>query len=376
MLQNFNHFIVLKKAYWFWYIQTMKNLKIAKKLIIFIAASFYTTLIYSQEYEYKPKSVVRVITENDFWMFKNRTDIYYTQGLKIEYLKDLPETAKFSKWWPFLFANNTQNIKGISVGQNLYTSSDISIPSIMENDRPYGAWLYVSIGTISNNENSKKRLTTNLYLGVLGPIALGEEVQSTFHKWIDSTPPEGWPNQIKNDVGINFSIKYEKGIFSLCNENFNFDFVPNMELQTGTVFNIVSLGSTTRLSIFNSSNYFENAFGNGDIPKLFKTKVDKTFSKKPSFFKSFKMSNFSVFIGNSVNLVMWNSFLQGGVFSQDSPYLVENNDVKRLYFNFDYGISYSNPYFNLTYSRVLRTKEFEQQERNHKWGKFQILIKL
>lgn len=350
-------------------------LKFMSKIILLFFFLFSLNL-YSQGKDYKPKTVIRIISENDFWLFNQRTDMFYTQGLKIEYLQDLPDDSKFSQWWPFLLGNKTQNILGYSIGQNLYTSSDIEVPTIIEKDRPYGAWLYFAYSLISNNESKKQRITSDMYLGVLGPIALGEEVQSNWHQLINSPDPKGWSNQVKNDIGINLNLKYEKGLVSYFRKNLAFDFVPNLEVKTGTVFNILAVGSTTRLNLFNSSTYFHDALGQGDIPSLYKSLGNNDQIARPCFFKSFKSSSFSMFVSNSGNLVIWNAMLQGGIFSQDSPYLIQPNELNRFYFDLDYGITYSNPYFNLTYSRSFRTKEFKQQFRNHQWGKVQLLIKI
>ncbi|WP_111308847.1 lipid A deacylase LpxR family protein [Confluentibacter sediminis] len=346
-----------------------------KNLILLLFALF-SIKNYSQQEENNTKGAIRIISENDFWLFKNKTDIYYTQGIKIEYLHNLADDSKFSKWWPFLLKNKTENIRSFSLGQNLYTSTDITIPAVMEDDRPYSAWLYISNSTISNNKDTNKRLTTDLYLGVIGPAALGEEVQSTWHELIGSPDPKGWANQIKNDIGINLNIKYEKGVLSTFSKNIAFDFVPNIQLQAGSVFNITSIGTTTRLSIFNTVPYFKNVLGEGEIPKFLKEEYSENQQKRKNFLKSFKYSNISLFTTNSANLVIWNSLLQGGLFSQNSPYLIDNNDIKRVYIDIGYGVSYSNPYFTLSYSRAFRTREFDQQERNHQWGKFHLLIKI
>ncbi|MCK7590599.1 lipid A deacylase LpxR family protein [Subsaxibacter sp. CAU 1640] len=324
----------------------------------------------SQESEDHPKKVIRVISENDFWLFKNKTDVFYTQGLKIECSHLLKDSSRLKKWWPFVLDKSTENITGFSIGQNLYTSSDITVPSIMLDDRPYSAWLYISKSVISNDSASAKRLSSEVYLGVIGPMALGEEVQSTWHEWIGSPDPKGWDNQIKNDIGINLHLKYEKGLYSYASPNLTVDFVPNAEVLAGTVINTVGVGTTTRISIFNASSYFQNIYSERSIIKAFKEPI------KPSFIKSFKDSNISLFTTNSANVVVWNSLLQGGLFSQDSPYLIDHKDIERVYINLEYGISYSNPYFNISYTRAFRTREFKQQEFNHQWGKFQVLIKI
>lgn len=339
-------------------------------LLVLLAASYLNA--FPQTNKHQPKAIIRVTNENDFLLFKNSTDIFYTQGLKIEYLIKLNDGSKFSKFWPFLLQNNTHNTIGFGLGQNIYTSSNITIPSILENDRPYSSWLYLSCSSISNNDVSNKRLTTEFYFGVLGPLAFGEEVQSNWHELINSPDPRGWHNQIKNDIGINLFTNYEKGVFSCSTEHFSFDFVPNVSILTGTVFNIPALGATTRLSIWNSSTYFQNAHGDVTIPKNNRSNMGISNKSKPSFWRSLTLSSFSLYINASGNFVIWNSLLQGGPLSQNSPYLIESHEINRIYLDLKYGITYSNPYFNLSYSRAFRTIEFSQQNQNHQWGRVQL----
>ena len=54
---------------------------------------------------------------------------------------------------------------------------------MMPHDRPYAGYLYTEIGLSANNEH---RMTLwELDLGVVGPLAMGEQVQNTTHDLIN-----------------------------------------------------------------------------------------------------------------------------------------------------------------------------------------------
>ena len=354
-------------------------MKLIIPILLFILASSHFAA--AQRVQYRPERIYRIFSENDFFLFKDRTDIYYTQGLKLEILEELKPDNNLKVLWPFLFPSENQDMVGFSLGQNIYTPADVTTASISEDDRPYGGWLYVGLTTISNRESSGQRLTSDLYIGVIGPIALGEPVQKRWHALINSSDPQGWEHQIANDVGINLNLKYEKGLISYLssNNNFAFDLVPTAEILAGSVFNKLGLGTALRISFLNSSPYFANPIDStGKIPSLLEENSNRTRQdrRKPTLKENFQSSNFSIFARPSVRGVLWNSLLQGGVFNRSSPYTVSGIDIERFYFDMDYGITYSSLYFNLSYSRAYRTREFKQQDFNHQWGQIYLTFKL
>ena len=334
------------------------------------------TFSYSQ-IEYHPKHIYRLFSENDFWNFGNKTDIYYTQGLKFEYMTEI-DSSKF-KNSIFSLKKSTQKFSGYSIGQNIYTSSDISISNAMPDDRPYSAWTYVSAFLISNDSIRNRRLTSEFYFGVIGPIAQGKFVQTTWHELIKSPEPRGWNNQIKNDIGINLMTKFEFSLLSLKEGNsFTTDIVPITELQIGSVFNKIGIGLISRISILNATNYFKN--GVNDPSGILKGGKNHYFSSisnyKPNFCQTLKSSNISLFGRPILRGVIYNSTLQGGIFSSNDIYVIDSKNIERFYFSFDYGLTWSTLYFDLSYSRAYRTREFSYQSKDHHWGQLYITVKI
>src|SRR5687768_7436388 len=98
-------------------------------------------------------------TENDDWPPDTGTDKNYTNALRvtIEHNYDIWRLAdrmpKLFGWVPkhvncsIVVPEDNPDLKCVStswhVGQQFYTPDDISISTLIPNDRPYAGWLYV-----------------------------------------------------------------------------------------------------------------------------------------------------------------------------------------------------------------------------------------
>lgn len=129
--------------------------------------------------------------END--LIGDGKDRYYTNGVRMTYFNvntvvpDLIDDA--AKAIPGFDINATTGTY-FTLGQNLYTPSDIRPSGLMEGDRPYAAWLYGSIGLATLTEDHIDDV--ELTLGVVGPEALGEQTQKFIHTYITGSPiPQG-----------------------------------------------------------------------------------------------------------------------------------------------------------------------------------------
>lgn len=84
-----------------------------------------------------------------------------------------------------------------SFGQLVQTSDDIKEPDLMEDDAPYVGLLAWDMNVTAYND--KQLDDIGLTLGVVGPMAGGEQVQKLIHGWIGANEPMGWDNQIGNE---------------------------------------------------------------------------------------------------------------------------------------------------------------------------------
>jgi lipid A 3-O-deacylase len=96
--------------------------------------------------------------------------------------------------------------EGWSIGQSIQTPDDLEREDLIVDDVPYAAALAVQNTWIAYDDS-------HLYgfgwlTGVIGPAALGEQVQKGFHRLTGAQEPMGWDNQLKNEPLIN--LYYEQ----------------------------------------------------------------------------------------------------------------------------------------------------------------------
>ena len=145
--------------------------------------------------------LITFVVEND--SIGSGTDKNYTSGVRVNFTDmhaALPEMAyKIDKLIPMFDINKTTSLY-YSLGQNIYTPRDIAQSAANPNDRPWAAFLYGSMGmvTLTGNHTDEVEAT----VGVIGPLALGEEAQRFIHTHLTNSPiPEGWSHQLKNEPG-------------------------------------------------------------------------------------------------------------------------------------------------------------------------------
>ncbi|MFW5844796.1 MAG: lipid A deacylase LpxR family protein [Planctomycetota bacterium] len=92
---------------------------------------------------------------------------------------------------------------GIGIGQLLQTPDDLERRDFIEDDVPYVGLLGAFASWTALSENHVTGL--QLYLGVSGEPAFGEEIQSEAHRLIDTQVPRGWDNQVGFEPLVNLT---------------------------------------------------------------------------------------------------------------------------------------------------------------------------
>ena len=98
--------------------------------------------------------------------------------------------------------------EGWSAGQSLQTPDDLTREDLIVDDVPYAAAIAVQNTWIAYDD--RRLYAFGWLLGVMGPAALGEEVQTGFHKLIGDAEPMGWDNQLHNEPLINFYYEHKR----------------------------------------------------------------------------------------------------------------------------------------------------------------------
>lgn len=301
--------------------------------------------------------------ENDLFA---DTDQQYTNGIKLSWIsEDLTGYAKSDSLpdWslpiisrlPFINEQGLQRNVALSIGQNMYTPEDISVESLIEDDRPYAGWTYFGIGLHSKNE---RRLDSmEIQLGIVGPLSFAEQTQKLVHKLSDNQSPNGWDNQIKNEPGL--AVVYERKWRFFYNGpvgESGLDFIPHLGGALGNIHTYANAGMEARIG-WNLPRDFGTSLirpaGDSNAPL---NDHDPRLSRDQNF-------SLYVFAGADGRGVLRNIFLDGNTFT-------DSHSVDKKYFVADVGVGIGLIIhrFKLTYTHVLQTKEFKGQKDNQTFG--------
>ncbi len=317
------------------------------------------------------EGTVNLQIEND--LFGNGADRNFTNGIRLSYLTSLrrgiPDILK--PLLPFIpdfgEETGTERRSSYSLGQNMYTPSDISRPELIPGERPYAGWLYAGFGIVSKTDNSNRpdklfnRMDNlEINIGIVGPASLAGTFQRTWHKWFDFQPPRGWGNQLDNEPGIvlvyerQWRIK-EKAEFA----GIEADFTPRAGAALGNVFTYASAGATIRIG-----PNLPNDYGPPRIrPSL----------PGSGFFDPRSTYSLYFFTGVEGRAVARNIFLDGNTFSNshhvDKKYLVGDLQLGVVLTTDRIGFM---PPLRISYTYILRSKEYRGQEKADKFGSINL----
>ncbi len=294
--------------------------------------------------------VVSIQFENDF--FGGDSDRHFTHGTHIEWLSDpidwMSDKIDQIGWLGFQkdapdSADVLEIRLSLSIGQNIYTPEDTTAVQWVPNDRPYAGWLYVGFG-LEANQGSKRCDNLGLEIGMVGPDSLAENVQNFWHSLFGLNVPNGWNNQLNNEPGLVLSYEQIRryGVEDLF-LGLSFDFLPNAGGALGNVFTHAEAGFAIRLG-----SDLSHDFGPPRIrPGL----------PGSSYFRPKNGLLWYVFAGFEGRAVLRNIFLDGNTFT-------DSHCVKKIPFVGDLqtGLVVQWDSFRITYTQVLRSKEFEGQD--------------
>jgi len=156
--------------------------------------------------------------ENDYFGLDNsNSDRWYTTGIQAawSYRKEcrgstvdlIKELGRWRQWVlpPGWLAQRPQEQPSVifSVVHNWYTPQNIyGEPADQRGDRPYAGYVVGSAGTSTFLQGNRHE-AIDFKLGLIGPSAMAEEVQSGFHKHIlHKREPKGWENQLRPRVAV------------------------------------------------------------------------------------------------------------------------------------------------------------------------------
>jgi len=273
---------------------------------------------------------------NDFF---TGTDFYFTQGIEFEYGNPGLESSPIMR--PLIsFKEADRSLYSLGIHYIGYTPKDPYERAVQIGDRPFFNSFYIDHKLASIKLDSHLKYINSIELGLFGPITGGDWVHKGIHKLTGNRRPLGWPNQIENDIIINYSFDLEK---------FKYFFSEIIEAsasfrgQIGS--NKTRVGSGVNLKI-------------GRIHTL-KDQVE--WGANP------KNTPFYAYFRPEVWYAIYDASLQGGIFSRDSIYTIKTNEIERIVTKMILGIAFSIGNFQIQYDQAWISKEFKTGD-SHAWG--------
>lgn len=303
-----------------------------------------------------------IYLENDLFA---GTDRQYTSGVKLGWSSaDLASYGDSPYASPFLpVFNLLPHINGkayqknlvFALGQNIYTPDDTESLDVIKGDRPYAGWLYLGVGVVWKDAKVRNSLVLNV--GLIGSWSYAQEAQRLVHDLRGLGHPNGWDNQLHNELGMVATYqrewrwpRHERRV------GFDWELLPHAGLALGNVQTYVNLGGELRAGLNLPDDFGTAAIGPAATTS---TPVDGRQGAERARFDL----GLYVFARADGFAVAHNIFLDGNTFG-NSPSVEHKWLVAEL--SVGAAVNYKNTKF--AYAFVYRTEEFSGQKEAQIFG--------
>ena len=293
---------------------------------------------------------VKLYMENDLVA---QQDSQYTGGAKVDVIYKIENPDGL---YNLLLLNDSKVylFRSFAFASQLYTPADLKAKEPIYNDWSYAAWTYLEVGVHKSTYKTLNSLL--LKVGIVGPSAQGKEVQTAVHKWTGCETPEGWDNQLYDELGIDITYIYKQRYEYENDKRLGISVVPSFEADLGNISTQASLGLFFR-SGYNIAKDFGlstmSVGGESGIPAYKEQKM----SLKQTWSFSFNLA----FTGSAVARDI---FVEGNTFRKSIVRHERNNFVGYI----GAGISLRYNSFNLDFMQTYNTPKAEDIKRSKEVG--------
>lgn len=288
--------------------------------------------------------------DND--IFTGGGDGHYTNGIEGQWTFSPDSdhwTRDFSEAIPVWSRGKLVTVS-YHLGQQIYTPENTDAHDLIEDDRPYAGYLYGGISLFQDAHQQQLRIADTLYIeaGIVGPAAGGKTVQNNFHHLISSDEAKGWHNQLHNEPTVTLGWNRAWWVQDTLG-SFDVEYGPNAGFTLGNLYDYAETGMMIRIG--------QNLAAFHGIPAVAPGHSGRT------LFTPSQANGWYAFTGITGRYMAHNLLLDGNTF-ESSP------DVDRRPWVGDFlaGVAFSINRWNLAFTSVWRTHEFEQQHRSDRFG--------
>lgn len=264
---------------------------------------------------------------NDLFAARDR---YFTQGFGFELFH--PAVARSPLTRALLALPEAERFHGARFRHAGFTPTSLFSDAIRRGDRPFASYLFFGQVLVSRDERRGVTLTSGLDAGLIGQGAGGEWIQTGLHGALGNLLPQGWGNQIRNDLVLDYYARLEK---TLGAAEFA-DAGAFADATLGTLYTNASAGLMLRAGRL------------GGARRLY------------------------VFGRIEEKLVGYDATLQGGLINRNSLYTLPAAQVERLVERVDLGATWDRGPFAFVFTRTFLGREF-REGLGHRWGEISLL---
>lgn len=304
--------------------------------------------------------------ENDLIANADRN---YTSGVRIAWTS--PELRRQLPWvgealeWIYPFDVGADARIGVEAGQSIFTPEDLSESQLISDDRPYAGWLYAGVSLYAETHQEVLSVsfdtldTTELELGVVGPLSMAEQTQKFVHRYSDSPDPKGWDNQLNNEPGVvlTFERYWRSPPHNIEDLNVQADIIPIAGANLGNVNTSASVGTIFRFGQGLNVDYGPPLIQPSVWGVSYIDRVEAGYA-------------WYVFSGLGGTLVARNIFLDGNTFSDS-----HSVDKELVVGTATAGLAVVWRGTRLALTHVWRTREFQGQKNPDRFGSLSISVR-
>jgi hypothetical protein len=294
--------------------------------------------------------------ENDGWV--ENDDQYYTSGIEVSYMlacEPPPWLRGLADLFPF-YERTSESGVIYSLGQTIFTPEDIREKELIKNDRPYAGWLYGSAAIASRvklKDNYQYINGLEVTLGIVGPGSHADDVQDGFHRFLGTSRPEGWDNQLEDELGFVMTYSRKWNYYPKNSGFLDYEISPHAVAALGNVYTYAGGGLTFR-------------WGTKLREDIGPPTIRPGFPGVP-YFRPDPQPNWYFFAGLEGRAVARNIFLDGNTF-EDSHSVDKNIFVGDVQFGFAFHIKN----VRIAISNIMRSEEFDGQDGYTDYGAINI----
>lgn len=333
---------------------------------LFVLSLVFSSFLNAQS-EPKPQQNIaswyQFTFENDILSIMDVSDDGYSNGGSIAWGRsnysdfnsiEMPSWIRFLSDWDYINQGAAKQYSiSYGVSQSIYTPTDLSQSALIEDDQPYAGTLLWH--TKIRNYGDNRANSLGLDIGMVGPASLAEETQIFIHKKLDSEPPQGWDNQIRNELVFRIDAEHIERFYDYSlTDSLAFDTSSYSDVGVGNLRSDIGTGVVMRIG-----NMLDESYGS-ITPHTSRSNLPLTIVPDYKFYWQLFTSIYATYVFNDVAM-NGNTFKDSHSVKLINEQIFVSGGIAALYHN-----------WGVVFSFQHGTKEFEGQQNAGEYGSITI----